>query len=53
MRRYRADVLVLTEIYAASEEKLPGIEASLLAEAIRDHGHRDDVESTQHGGNHV
>jgi UDP-N-acetylmuramate--alanine ligase len=36
----RADTLVLTEIYAASEEKLPGIEASLLAEAIRDHGHR-------------
>ena len=36
----RADVLVLTEIYAASEDKLPGVEASLLAEAIRDHGHR-------------
>jgi UDP-N-acetylmuramate--alanine ligase len=37
---HRADVLVLTEIYAASEDKLPGVEASLLAEAIRDHGHR-------------
>jgi UDP-N-acetylmuramate--alanine ligase len=36
----QADVLVLTEIYAASEEKLPGVEASLLAAAIRDHGHR-------------
>jgi len=36
----RADVLVLTEIYAASEDKLPGVEASLLAAAIRDHGHR-------------
>jgi UDP-N-acetylmuramate--alanine ligase len=36
----RADVLVLTEIYAASEDKLPGVEASLLADAIRDHGHR-------------
>jgi UDP-N-acetylmuramate--alanine ligase len=36
----RADVLVLTEIYAAGEEKEPGIEASLLGEAIRDHGHR-------------
>jgi UDP-N-acetylmuramate--alanine ligase len=35
-----ADVLVLTEIYAASEDKLPGVEASLLADAIRDHGHR-------------
>jgi UDP-N-acetylmuramate--alanine ligase len=37
---HRADVLVLTEIYAASEDKLPGIEASLRADAIRDHGHR-------------
>jgi UDP-N-acetylmuramate--alanine ligase len=37
----RADVLVLTEVYAASEDKIPGVEASLLAEAIRDHGHRD------------
>ena len=36
----RADVLVLTEIYAASEDKLPGVESSLLADAIRDHGHR-------------
>jgi UDP-N-acetylmuramate--alanine ligase len=36
----RADVLVLTEIYAAGEDKLPGVEAALLAEAIRDHGHR-------------
>src|SRR5262245_53348879 len=36
----RADVLVLTEIYAAGEDKLPGIEASRLAEAIRAHGHR-------------
>ncbi len=36
----RADVLVLTEIYAASEDKLPGVEAALLAEAIRAHGHR-------------
>jgi UDP-N-acetylmuramate-alanine ligase len=33
-------VLVLTEIYAASEDKLPGVESSLLADAIRDHGHR-------------
>ncbi|MEM7409279.1 MAG: UDP-N-acetylmuramate--L-alanine ligase [Myxococcota bacterium] len=37
---HRADVLVLTEIYAASEAKLPGVEATLLADAIRDHGHR-------------
>jgi len=35
-----ADVLFLTEIYAAGEDKLPGIEAAPLLEAIRAHGHR-------------
>jgi len=36
-----ADLLVLTEIYAASEPKLPGVEAAALAEAVRQRGHRD------------
>ncbi|HTF32954.1 MAG TPA: UDP-N-acetylmuramate--L-alanine ligase [Myxococcota bacterium] len=36
-----ADLVVLTEIYPAGEDKLPGVEASLLVEAIRAHGHRD------------
>lgn len=36
-----ADVLVLTEIYAASEDKIPGIDAKALCDAIRAHGHRD------------
>jgi UDP-N-acetylmuramate--alanine ligase len=36
-----ADVLLLTEIYAAGEDKIPGCEASELAERIRAHGHRD------------
>ncbi len=36
-----ADVLVLTEIYAASEDKLPGIDSTTLASAVRDRGHRD------------
>ena len=36
-----ADVLVLTEIYAAGEDKILGIEAAPLAEAVRAHGHRD------------
>jgi UDP-N-acetylmuramate--alanine ligase len=36
-----ADLLVLTEIYGAGEPKLPGVEASLLADAIRARGHRD------------
>ena len=35
-----ADWLVLTEIYAAGEAKLPGIESEPLVAAIRDHGHR-------------
>ena len=36
-----ADVLVVTEIYAAGEDKLPGIDAAALVVAIRAHGHRD------------
>jgi UDP-N-acetylmuramate--alanine ligase len=36
-----ADVLLLTEIYAAGEDKIPGVEAQALAEAVRAHGHRD------------
>ena len=36
-----ADLLVMTEIYAAGEAKLPGVDASSLADAIRAHGHRD------------
>jgi UDP-N-acetylmuramate--alanine ligase len=36
-----ADALVLSEIYAAGEEPLPGISGEALAEAIRAHGHRD------------
>ena len=36
-----ADVLVLTDIYAAGEPKLPGIDASALAEAVKETGHRN------------
>ena len=36
-----ADLLVLTEIYAAGEPKLPGVEAAALADAIRARGHKD------------
>jgi len=35
-----ADLLVVTGIYAAGEPKLPGVEASALAEAITARGHR-------------
>ncbi|MDH3727884.1 MAG: UDP-N-acetylmuramate--L-alanine ligase [Myxococcales bacterium] len=37
----RADVLFLTEVYAAGEEPIEGADARRLAEAIRAHGHRD------------
>jgi UDP-N-acetylmuramate--alanine ligase len=36
-----ADLLVVSEIYAAGEQPLPGVEAARLADAIRSHGHRD------------
>jgi len=35
-----ADLLFLTEIYAASEDKIPGVDAAGLVEAVRAHGHR-------------
>jgi UDP-N-acetylmuramate--alanine ligase len=35
-----ADVLLLTEIYAAGEEKLAGVSSAALAEAVRACGHR-------------
>lgn len=37
---HRADLLVMTEIYAASEEPIPGIDGAVLLEAARKHGHR-------------
>lgn len=36
-----ADLVVLSEIYPAGEEKIPGIESASLVEAIRAHGHRN------------
>jgi UDP-N-acetylmuramate--alanine ligase len=36
-----ADVLLVTDIYAASEDPLPGITSAKLAEGIAAHGHRD------------
>jgi UDP-N-acetylmuramate--alanine ligase len=37
----RADVVFVTDVYAAGEEPLEGYTADKLAEAIRAHGHRD------------
>ncbi|MGH0028500.1 MAG: UDP-N-acetylmuramate--L-alanine ligase [Myxococcota bacterium] len=36
-----ADVLLVSEIYAASEDKIPGVDAAGLVGAIQAHGHRD------------
>ena len=36
-----ADVVVVTGIYAASEEPIPGVTGKALVEAVRAHGHRD------------
>jgi UDP-N-acetylmuramate--alanine ligase len=36
-----ADLLIVSEIYAAGESKIPGVEAAPLVEALRAHGHRD------------
>ena len=38
---YDADVLILTEIYAAGEDPIPGVEARALFEGIREYGHKD------------
>jgi len=37
----QADILVLTDIYAASENPLPGITSEALATAIREAGHKN------------
>ena len=36
-----ADVLLVTSIYAAGEDPLPGVSSNKLVEAIAAHGHRD------------
>ena len=36
-----ADVVLLSDIYAAGEEPIAGVSGERLAAAIRDHGHRD------------
>ena len=38
---YDADVLILTEIYPAGEDPIPGVEARALFEGIREYGHKD------------
>jgi UDP-N-acetylmuramate--alanine ligase len=38
---YDADVLVLTDIYPAGEDRIEGVEAKSLFEGIREYGHKD------------
>jgi UDP-N-acetylmuramate--alanine ligase len=38
---YDADVLVLTDIYPAGEERIKGVESKALSEGIREYGHKD------------
>jgi UDP-N-acetylmuramate--alanine ligase len=38
---YRADMLVVTDIYAAGEEPIPGVTSEGLYKGIRDHGHKN------------
>jgi UDP-N-acetylmuramate--alanine ligase len=38
---YQADVLIVTEIYRAGEEPIPGVTGAALAEAVAEHGHKD------------
>ncbi len=40
---YQADVLIVTSIYSAGEEPIPGVSAQQIAEGVREHGHRDVV----------
>jgi len=35
-----ADIVVVTEIYAAGETPIPGVSGELLAKALREHGHQ-------------
>jgi UDP-N-acetylmuramate--alanine ligase len=36
-----ADILILTDIYAAGEDRIEGVDAKKLFEGIRDYGHKD------------
>jgi UDP-N-acetylmuramate--alanine ligase len=36
-----ADILIVTDIYAASEEPIPGVTAANLCQGIQSHGHQD------------
>lgn len=51
----QADILVLTDIYAASEAPIPGVTSEALANAIREAGHKNVfyIRSMQDGIEHL
>jgi UDP-N-acetylmuramate--alanine ligase len=38
---YDADVLILTDIYPAGEDRIEGVEAQSLFEGLREYGHKN------------
>jgi UDP-N-acetylmuramate--alanine ligase len=44
---YDADHLVVTDIYAAGEDPIPGIDSAGLVDALREHGHKSVVHVPQ------
>ncbi|MDH7500256.1 MAG: UDP-N-acetylmuramate--L-alanine ligase, partial [candidate division NC10 bacterium] len=38
---HQADVLIVTEIYPAGEEEIPGISGSLIVQGVKERGHRE------------
>jgi UDP-N-acetylmuramate--alanine ligase len=38
---YDADILILTDIYPAGEDRIEGVEAKALFEGLREHSHKD------------
>jgi UDP-N-acetylmuramate--alanine ligase len=40
---YQADLLVVTDVYAAGEEPIAGVDSERLVDGIREHGHRNAV----------
>lgn len=40
---YQADRVVITDVYAAGEEPIPGATGEALATGVREHGHKDVV----------
>jgi UDP-N-acetylmuramate--alanine ligase len=40
---YQSDVLVVLPIYAASEQKINGVNSRSMCDGIRDHGHKEVI----------